>query len=323
MKPRLFLSVLFAFAALLLPASAEVTVKKSANGARIEVDGKLVTEYCTKDPNRVYYWPLIGPNGVRMTRSWPMEEVPGEEHDHPHQRSFWFGHADVNGVDYWAEPASFGGNPPHPMGRVVHEDYIRLENGPDRGVLSTSQKWIEPDGSSPVMSVQTLRVYQRPEGGQIIDCELTFYAGDKPVVFGDTKEAGLALRIAESMRLKQPKGPGAGHLVNSAGDADEAVWGKSAKWVTMSGPIDGKTYGITFMDHPKNIHYPTRWHARAYGLFSANPFCSAEMDKTLPAGSAAYTVKPQEWLTLNYRIILHEGDAATAKSGERYEEYLK
>ena len=37
-----------------------------------------------------------------------MEKVPGEDRDHPHQRSCWFTFGNVNGVDFWSEEKGAG-----------------------------------------------------------------------------------------------------------------------------------------------------------------------------------------------------------------------
>jgi hypothetical protein len=301
---------------------ADVAVRSLDDRVRIEIDGKLFTEYRHAGASNVYYWPLFGPDGVKMTRSWPMEEMPGEEHDHPHHRSMWFAHGLVNGVDFWAEPASYGSKPPkHPLGRIVHDRIAKAESGAQSGELVSSQKWIAND--APLLtSRHRLVVYQRPATEKLFDWEITLSAADKDVVFGDTKEGTVAIRIAESMRLKGPKAtPGAGKISNSEGDQDGAAWGKRARWVDMSGPIDGEIFGIAFMDHPKNPRHPTRWHARDYGLFAANPFCEAEMDKNQPTGAGDFTLKAGQSVTFKYRVLLHEGDAVQAKIASRYQEY--
>ena len=93
------------------------------------------------------------------------------------------------------------------------------------------------------------------------------------MVLGDTKEGTFAIRVAESIRVMQPKNqPGQGHMVSSTGEKDGAVRGKRADWVDYSGPIGGKTLGIAIFDNPANPRHPTWWHARDYGLFAANPF---------------------------------------------------
>src|SRR5215831_6660967 len=59
---------------------------------RIDINGQLFTEYLFKDVPRPYFYPVIGPEGLAMTRNWPMKNPPDEEHDHPHHRSLWFTH---------------------------------------------------------------------------------------------------------------------------------------------------------------------------------------------------------------------------------------
>jgi len=111
--------------------------------------------------------------------------------------------------------------------------------------------------------------------------------------------------------------------LNSEGLRDDKVWGQHADWVTMAGPIAGKSYAITFMDHPSNLRHATRWHARDYGLFAANPFCEYDMDKTKPKGSGDYTLKAGQSMTFKYRIVMTEGDETAAKQKERYAEFAK
>jgi hypothetical protein len=304
-------------------ASAAVEVKEGPEKVRVEIDGQLFTEYCYTGAARVYFYPLIGPGGVRMTRDWPMKDTPGEEHDHPHHRSLWFAHGLVNGVDFWTEQASFGAKPsPLPLGKIEHEKFLEVKGGEKEGVISDRLRWLAPDGSVPLTSVQTFRVLAGIP--RIIEFSMTLTAGEKPVTFGDTKEGTMALRLAESMRLTgADKKPGTGKIVNSAGDTNEKVWGKRAAWVDYSGPVNGKTVGIAIFDSPKNPRHPTRWHARDYGLFAANPFCEREMDKTQPEKAGEFKLEAGQSVTFAYRIILHEGDAKEAKIAELFQEYAE
>jgi Methane oxygenase PmoA len=299
------------------PALADVTVTETPGRVRVEINGRLFTEYRHGDAPHVYYWPVIGPGGAKMTRAYPMEKVEGEDTDHIHHRSLWFSHGLVNGVDFWAESGT-----KHPIGKILHTKVLAAESGKNSGLVKTEQNWTAPDGSVPLRSVQTLRVFDTPGSERVCDFEIELIAGDKDVLLGDTKEGAAGIRIAESMRMKQPKGKeGKGSILNSEGHEGGKVWGQKAKWVTMTGPIGEKTYSITMMDHPSNPKHPNRWHARDYGLFAANPFCEAEMDKTQPKGSGDTIIKAGEKFTLKYRIAFTEGDAAAAKTAERWKAY--
>lgn len=307
-------------------ALAEVTVKQLDDRVRVELDGKLFTELRYKDTPHVCYWPIIGPGAAKMTRSHPMEEVPGEETDHIHHRSLWFAHGMVNGVDYWSEARTFGNRQPkHPVGQIVHDKVVKIAGGKDAGEVFSSLKWIAPDGSMPLTSTQRLVVYSTPDSERQFDFETVLTAGDKEVVFGETKEGTMAIRIAESMRVKRPKNhpPGTGVILSSEGLKNAEAWGKPAKWVAMSGPIGGKPYTITMFDHPKNTGHPTRWHAREYGLFGANPFAGSAMDKTLPPGTGNVTLKPGQTLTLKYRFLIQQAEPDAAKLNERFAEFAK
>src|SRR5438477_7757323 len=83
--------------------AAELTVAKEPRGVTINADGKPFTEYLIATGPKPILWPIIGPTGVPMTRAYPMEKIEGEKQDHPHQRSLWFTHGNVNGVDFWSE----------------------------------------------------------------------------------------------------------------------------------------------------------------------------------------------------------------------------
>jgi hypothetical protein len=316
-------------AAALLPASAfaAVDIKQEADKVTVAVGGAPFTELHFTGAAHVYYYPVIGPGGAKMTRAWPMEDVPTEEHDHGHHRSLWFAHGAVNGVDFWAEKKFSKADPEkHPIGEIVHDRFTEVKGGEKEGVIQAVNKWVAPDQSVPLTSLETFRVYDTGKANErLFDFDVVLTAGAKDVVMGDTKEGTMAMRLAESMRVSQPKTkpPGAGHMVNSEGLQDTAVWGKRAKWIDYTGPIDGKTLGVAIFDHPSNPKHPDRWHARDYGLFAVNPFAEHDMDKTLPEHAGDVTIPAGKSLALRFRFYIHEGDTASAKVAERYAEYAK
>ena len=66
----------------------------------------LTTYNFGSDVVRPYFFPLIGPTGANVVRSWPMVEgVVGETSDHPHHKGLYVAHGDVNGADNWERGA--------------------------------------------------------------------------------------------------------------------------------------------------------------------------------------------------------------------------
>ena len=85
------------------PAAGGVKLTQGDNKVTVEINGKLFTEYRIKSGSKPILWPVIGPTGKRVTRNWPMDDTVPKDRDHPHQRSLWFTHGDVNGIDFWSE----------------------------------------------------------------------------------------------------------------------------------------------------------------------------------------------------------------------------
>ena len=81
-------------------AFGEVTAEKTKNGVTIKIDGKPFTEYHTSAGHSPALWPVIGPTGKAVTRSYPFTPVEKDgTKDHPHHQSIWFTHDKVNGKD--------------------------------------------------------------------------------------------------------------------------------------------------------------------------------------------------------------------------------
>jgi len=290
-------------------ALAEVTAEKTPQGIAIKVDGKPFTEYLTKSGTKPILWPILGPTGKRVTRNWPMEEnVPGEtDRDHIHQRSFWFTHGNVNGIDFW------GPN----QGRIEHREFVKAEGGPE-AVIITRNDWLSPDGSKlQCQDERTLR-FGADADRRWIDFEIVIKASNGPVIFGDTKEGSFGMRVASSMRVDAKQG---GRIVNSEGKTDNDAWGKQAAWVDYHGPVEGETAGIAILNHPSSFRFPTYWHVRGYGLFAANPF--GLHDFTQGSMKGDYTLPAGESLKLRYRVLLHKGDEKAGQVAETYAEFSK
>jgi len=290
-------------------SSPGVTITKRSDKVTVEMDGQLFTEYCFTGAQRPYFYPVIGPTGERINRNWPMGDGPHEAHDHPHHKSLWFTHGDVNGVDFWADGDK--------KGNVVHEKFLELSSGPQVGTIKSQNKWVAPDGKVVCTDTRTHR-FRNTADGQMIDLEVTIHASNGKLTFGDTKEGSMAIRLTPTMRLKGDVGKG--HIVNSEGNRDNDTWGKRAAWCDYYGPVGGETVGVAILDHPDNPRHPTWWHVRNYGLFAANPFGVSYFEGK-PRGTGDLTVPAGDSITFKWRFYIHKGNETEAKVAEHYRQY--
>lgn len=308
-------------------SAGPVKVTPLADRVRVEIDGRLFTEYVYGDgSSRPYCYPIIAADGTGLTRDFPMKDTPGEDRDHPWHKSLMFAHSMVGGVDFWNEGTGDAGKSPKEKGRITH-DAITETSGGQIGVIRATNKWLAPDGRLICTDDRTIRIRNLPDG-RLLDFEVTLHAlPDAPLLLGDNKDGTMAIRLAQWMTMPHKyKGnpvPGNGHIVTAKGDRDAAAWGKRAEWCDYHAPHQGKIYGVAIFDHPQNISHPTWWMARDYGLFAANPFGRHDFeglkdqphigDRTIPAGGS---------LTLRYRFYFHEGDEVAAKVAARYADYV-
>jgi hypothetical protein len=299
-----------------LAADGVVITPLINNTLRVEINGQLFTDYHYLNVPRPFFYPVLGPDELAMTRKWPMEQTPDEERDHPHHRGLWYAHGEVNGLDFWSEGTNFC--------KIVHDGFVKVQSGKERGLIISKDKWLDHGGAVVCTDLRTMRIYNRPGQERLFDFDITLQAPpEKPVVFGDSKEGTMATRVAETMRLlDKNKQPGAGHIVLSTGLRDEETWGKKADWCDYYGPVNGKIAGVAIFDHPHNLRHPTTWHVRDYGLFAANPFGLHDFEKK-PKGTGDFTLPAGQSITFRYRFYYHRGNESEARVAEHYQEYVQ
>lgn len=341
MSPRLVLPapILAVVACLTLAGklSAEVSLTELPDRIQIKIDGQIFTEWRHQEWAAPFLYPVIGPNGENVTRHYPMKAgMPGEDPDHPHHRSIRFSHSDVNGFNFWWAP---GKEKAGRTAEVKLEKIERMTSGKTGEVVLWNQ-WF---GDGKLVLREKVRLAFTPlENHQVLmDYDVELHAADAPVVFSDKRDGGMLVRVAGTMKVESEKGAkGDGTIVNSRGDRNADAWGKRAEWTDYSGPdASGKTVGIAMFDHPANLRFPTHWHARTYGLMTANRFGTDHFKgnyndhKTVvcaPAGtncpacashSGDYTIPAGKSLTLRHRFYFHHGDAQVAKVAAQYRDY--
>lgn len=306
-----------------LTRAADVQVERCQDRIAVTVDGKPFTAYVFAGHRKPILFPVIGPGGAAMTRSWPLVEgVAGEPKDHPHHESIWFTHGAVNGADFWASHPR-GHAPQHRVdNRIEHVELVACEGGPVARI-ETRNRWVKADGTVVCTDSRLLR-FTADADVRTIDYTVTMHADHGPVVFGDTKEGTFGLRVPATLQTKDANGSrgAAGHILNSEGQRDADAWGKAARWVAYWGPVDGRTVGVAIGDHPANLRHPSLWHARDYGLVAANPFGLHDFTDA-PQGSGDYTLPAGESRTFRYLVMLHEGDAETAGIEARWQRWAE
>ncbi|MEO6246000.1 MAG: PmoA family protein [Opitutaceae bacterium] len=317
---RAFFAVLAFIPFLCFAAPApEVTFSRAPDRVRIEIGGKHFSDYIYAGWPKPCLYPILDADETSYTRDFPFKKNPAEVPDHDWHRGVWFAHGAVNGHDLWREI------PEKKTGRIVLDKILETRAGPT-GLLRVRQLWQTHDGQTLLTDETTLSIW-RTLDGTILDYEVKLIATHGAVTLGDTEEGTMAVRVNEAIRVthgkNKEKRPGTGALVNSAGDSGIPAWGKRAAWAAYSGPLaDGRVIGIALLEHPQNFRHPTWWHARDYGLLSANPFGRHDFEKLKDNLTAGDHVMPAGGeLLLRYRLIFHHGDAKTARIAERFRVY--
>lgn len=304
-----------------------VELKRSGNQVDVLIGGKpFTTFYFGSEAPKPYLHPLRSAHGIIVTRGFPMrKDIPGESADHPHHRAMYYAHGDINGIDFWSE-AQFEEKTTEvahgvqytseglPHGRTVFKKLEEMRGGTESGTLRARFNLVGPEGKVIAEETQAF-TFRGNETVRIIDCEFTIKGLGTPVKMGDTKEGTFAIRVVKA--LEAPNG----HMLNSEGSVGEKqIWGKRASWVDYSGSVEGEKLGIAIFDHPSNPKHPTYWHAREYGLFAVNPFGEHDFyNDKIRDGSI--TIAPGKSLAFQYRVVIHQGDAAEAEVAEAYKRY--
>ena len=302
-------------------AGATVELTSAASRIEVVIDGKpFTTYYVGPETAKPYLMPLRTASGQIVTRGFPVgNDVSGQPRGRafePHQRPLYFGHGDIDGLDFWQEPVFdqyYRDHGHQAYGHMVLKSPAEVSTKETPGVLA---RFTLQDPSNRVIGEETQSFqFQGDAHTRIIDCVFTLYATAGPLDIGDTKEGTFGIRLAPELSAPLD------HMVNSNGaEGEKAIWGKPADWVDYSGTVGGGPVGVAVFDHPKSFRHPTTWHARAYGLLAANPFGLREFTRD-ENKDGAWTIPEGKSVTFRYRVLIHDGDFPPARIGEAYRRY--
>ncbi len=309
------------FATLAFPAGDAVELVRKGEHVDVLVAGRpFTTYYFSSEVAKPYFQPLRSAQGTIVTRNFPNgNTIPPEYRKdpdlEPHQRPMFFGHGNIDGIDFWGEAVFPQYSDDTVFGRAVFQKLEEVRNGSDSAGLRADFQLTDPRGRAIADEIQSFAFGGTPST-RWIDCEITLVANHgSDVTMGDTKEGTFGIRLAKE--LNSPPG----RMVNSVGaEGEKEVWGKRADWVDVDGTVAGEELGIAVFDSPTSFRHPTYWHARAYGLLAANPFGWREFYRD-PLKDGSWTIQQGKKLTFRYRVFIHHGDYKQARVAEAYEEY--
>lgn len=292
------------------------------NKVEVWINSQLFTSYMyPANIAKPVLYPIITVSGKVLTRSFPLESIPGERVDHPHHIGAWFNYGDVNGLDFWNNSEAIKEEVKDQYGSIYHKEITNIENGDESGILEVVCEWKAPDGTI-LLDENTKFVFSTEENSIIIDRYTTLKALDKEVSFKDNKEGMIGIRVARALELPSNKpdifldahgnptetkvldNTGVtGNYLSSEGVEGEAAWGTRGRWMELYGTMADEKVALVIIDHPENVGYPTYWHARGYGLFAANPLGQSIFSKGEKV--LDFKLAPNEEVTFKYRIVVH------------------
>lgn len=291
-------------------SGAKINFVKGEDKIDVMIGGELFTSYMYGDGlTKPVLYPVKTPSGIKVNRGFPFENVEGEVTDHPHHIGISFTYNQVNGVGFWSTKTS----PP----QIKHVKVTKMKGGQGKGELSTVMHWTDMGGNVLLEEKRTM-VFTAGKGQYAIDFSIDLTAQDKKVVFGDTKEGMFGIRTAQWLREKD----GTGKYFSSNGDKTaNNIWGKRARWVALEGEKGGKEVGIAILNYAPSTNYPTYWHARDYGLFTANPLGQKAFQEALKVDNPkafALTLEPGESAHFNFRVVIYDGKRTAEQLNELF-----
>jgi hypothetical protein len=323
--------------------AVDVVDNQEKEQVEVLVDGKLFTAYLYTDKiaalKKTTLYPIITANGNDITRGFPLKKIAGERVDHPHHLGMWLNYGDVNGLDYWNNSDAIPEERQMHMGVIRHNKINQTKSGDGKGILSASMDWLKPDGSK-LLNESVEFIFYAKKDLRIIDRISKLSALDEPVVFKDNKEGMFAVRVTRALELPSDKpivlsdahgqktdvpvldNEGVtGNYLSSEGIEGMAVWATRAKWMALNGEVNGEKVAVVIMDHPSNVGYPTYWHARGYGLFSANPLGQKVFSKGKEVLN--FALDPGQSVIFKYRTVIFSGVTKAEKIEKAYSEFIK
>ena len=329
---------------LMIPAMPQqkdkgISVQVDDSGRKVEIyfDGRFFTSYIYPSTlEKPVFFPLTTAKGTIVTRGFPLQPRQGERVDHPHHTGWWFNYGDVNGLDFWNNSFAIPDSLRSHYGSIRHNRVVKAEGGPDKALLIVRCQWLNHQNEV-LIEEETSFEFSGDLLKRRIVRTTKLTAVNDAVVFGDSKEGLCALRVDRAFEAPAEKpelftdasgNPMSipvldnrgvnGVYRNSEGIEKDGVWGKRARWMSLSANKDNEDISICMFDHPGNPGFPAYWHARGYGLFSVNNLAKKSYDNS--EREQKTVLKKGESIAFKHMLLIKNGGFIT---GEEMEEEFR
>jgi hypothetical protein len=300
----------------------QVLKETNANRVNILVNQQPFTSFIYPDSlEKPVLYPIYASNNEIITRGFPISPRSNEPIDHPHHIGLWLNYESVNGLDFWNNSSAIPKEKKAAYGWIKTNKILETKSG-EQGTLTYSANW-QDINKNILLQEKTSFYFSAYNSLRIID-RITTLTAVEDVTMPDVKDGLLGLRVAHELELPSKEqriftdnkgnvtnvkatndSSVSGNYITSRNITGDSAWATRAEWCMLYGKKGKDSISIVIIDHPKNIGYPTYWHARGYGLFAANPLGQ----KIFSNGTTIlnYSLKKGESVTFRYRILINTG----------------
>jgi hypothetical protein len=274
----------------------KMKIETRADRLRITDGTRLVAGYIYRGTWRPYFYPLNSPHG-NVVRG-----IDGSEHHNQYGLSLAYGgHGEGGSTNIWSD---YDEPPYGPCGKILHDQFQRLESQEDAVHIVEELTYAKADGSVMCGETREMSVKILADNALVVDFTQHLSRpndpGAMPFIF--------YARVADSMRLNHRGKPleQPGRIEDSEGRiGEEATRTQHSRWCDYSGHVGTGWSGIALLNHPENPESPAPVFTRGYGVFNVTQHYP-DTDR----------------LTLRWCAYVHAGNATEGRVEAQYQEFI-
>ena len=247
-----------------------------------------------------YLHPVRTPAGKIVTDDYP------DDHRHQHGVMMAWTSAEFEGrqTDFW--------NMGNSLGRVESMGVDAVQSGPVLASWVARHRYVDLTSGAPrpaineVWRVRVLTV----DDAHIFDIDVEHAAASSvPLVLPEYHYGGMAVRGAAAFR-----GEAGNEIVVTSEGKDRATADNTrARWVHISGRVDGAIAGIAMLGHPANFRAP-----EPLRVHPTDPYvCFA------PSRLGAWSIAPGTPQSFRYRFVATDGPADAARLNRLWRDFAE